>query len=282
MRQRAEGVLLEIPPPGGVEIRCFGTFEVSRDGVLVQDWRRDKAKTLLKVLIARRGSVTRDVLLDLLWPELDADPAARNLRVTLHALRRAIEGQVDGDGHIVTRADGYELNRQTHIWIDTEAFSSLVEAGLRLERQGRMPPAVRAFEAAEKLYRDDYLIEDLYADWTFGARERFKDDYLLVVTKLADAALAVQDDERCIEYCHKILARDSCREDAYQRLMQCHTRLGRRSRALRWYQLCQETMQRELGLEPSDLTRSLAQQIASGSMRLSLTDASLERTSRAV
>jgi LuxR family transcriptional regulator, maltose regulon positive regulatory protein len=265
------------PATGGLEVRCFGAFEVARDGVVVHDWRRDKARTLLKHLIARRGSISRDILLDLLWPELDTESAARNLRVTLHALRRAVSGKhADGD-FVLTRADAYELNRDKDVWIDIEVFSSLVETGRRLERQGRPSAAMGRFEAAQLLYRDDYLIEDLYADWTFGPRERLKDDYLLVVTRLADAALEAGDDERCIEYCHKLLARDPCREDAYQRLMRCHTRLGRRSRALRWYQLCRETLQRELGLEPNEVTRGLAAHIAAGASLTSLDRVELTR-----
>ena len=74
------------PGPHGLVVRCFGHFEVLRNGCFVNDWRRDKSKALLKLLIAHHGSIKRDVLLELLWPELEPDPALRNLRVTLHAL----------------------------------------------------------------------------------------------------------------------------------------------------------------------------------------------------
>jgi LuxR family transcriptional regulator, maltose regulon positive regulatory protein len=256
------------PAPGshGLAIRCFGNFEVLRDGSFIQDWRRDKSKALLKLLIAHHGSIQRDVLLELLWPEVEPEPALRNLRVTLHALRRALGSAQTGDAtpYVLTRGDAYQLNPGAPVWVDAEAFSTLYELAAGLWRLGREEESLRAYEAAEKLYRDDYLLDDLYEEWTCIPREQFKDRYLTVVTRLADAALSEQDLDSCIEYCHKILARDASREDAYQRLMRCHAEMGRPARALRWYELCRETLWRDLNVPPSALTIRLAATIAGG------------------
>lgn len=54
----------------GVAVRCLGAFRVTRAGepVPVAAWQSKKARTLLKVLLARRGrSTTRDHL-EILWP----------------------------------------------------------------------------------------------------------------------------------------------------------------------------------------------------------------------
>ncbi len=203
----------------GLQVHCFGHFEVRRHGETVRDWRRDKAKTLLKLLVANHGSMHRDALLDLLWPELEADAAVRNLRVTLHALRRAMDGQADSKSsmqYVLTRGDTYELNPVVQVWVDTQVFARTFEAATSMRRRGRLDDAINAYEAAERLYRDDYLLDDLYAEWTFVTREQLKDQYLLVLTRLAEAVLSVHDFERCIEYCHKILSKDASREDAYQ------------------------------------------------------------------
>jgi DNA-binding SARP family transcriptional activator len=248
-------------------VRCFGVFEVSRAGAPIRDWRRDKAKVLLKHLVVNRGANHRDVLVDRLWPELDHASAVRNLRVTVHALRRALECDSATDTAqpvVLTHSDAYELNTAAGVWVDADSFRSLLRTGLRQEQQGQRGQALHTFQAAEALYRDDYLVDDLYADWTQLPREALKDDYLLILTRLADAAEAVDDVEACIAYCHKILARDPSREDAYQSLMRCHARAGRRARALRWYELCRLMLGRELNVEPNDTTRRLAESIAAG------------------
>ena len=264
----------------GLAVRCFGNFEVVRNGCFIHDWRRDKAKALLKVLIAHHGSVQRDVLLELLWPELEPDSALRNLRVTLHALRRALaSGQIgDATPYVLTRGGAYEMNPGAPVWVDTHAFCTLFDRAAGLWRRGQIDESLQAYEAAEALYRDDYLLDDLYEEWTFMPREQLKDRYLLVVTRLADAALTLQDHDSCIDYCHKILARDAAREDAYQRLMRCHAQMGRPARALRWYELCRETLRRDLNVSPSTETVRLANSIATG--RVALIDVRSEREQR--
>ncbi len=253
--------------PDGLQIRCFGHFEVIRHGKTVHDWRRDKARTLLKHLIANRGSMHRDVLLDLLWPERETDAAVRNLRVTLHALRRSLDGEASRGPsvpYVLTSGDTYKLNPEVLVWVDAHAFSALYEAAGHLRRHARPDESVRTYEAAQSLYRDDYLVDDLYEEWTFVQRELLKDQFLLVLTRLAEAAATRHDFEGCMAYCHKILSKDASREDAYQHLMRCHARMGHRARALRWYELCCEMLRSDLNVEPSDSTLHLAQRIAAG------------------
>src|SRR5262249_16541901 len=52
-----------------LQVSCFGRFEVMQHGRPVRHWRREKARTLLKHLVVRRGPVLQDVLLDLMWPD---------------------------------------------------------------------------------------------------------------------------------------------------------------------------------------------------------------------
>ena len=248
----------------GLVVRCFGRFEVCCGEQVIHNWRRDKAKTLLKLLVAHGGSMQRDMLLEQLWPELDPEPALRNLRVTLHALRRALECVSPSTPCVLTRGEGVELNAQIPIWIDVRVFCSLYEFADSLRRRGQVDEALQLYQQMEHLYRDDYLLDDLYDEWTVVSRERLKDQYLLVTTRLADAALLQHDYDVCVEYCHKILARDAFREDAYTRLMRCHANMGRPARALRWFELCRVMLQHELNVEPGDETRQLAEAIRRG------------------
>jgi DNA-binding SARP family transcriptional activator len=138
-----------------------------------------------------------------------------------------------------------ELNPEVPLWVDTAVFKAHYAAATELWRAGRVDEAITTYEQAEHLYRDDYLLDDLYREWTVIPREQFKDQYLISVARLADAALRHRDYSQCIDYCHKILASDVSREDAYQRLMRCHAEMGDRTRALRRFDLCQEFLQRE-------------------------------------
>ncbi len=258
-------ISVEVPEPACdrllVQVRCFGRFEVLRSGEPIEYWRRAKAKMLLKYLVARRQPVPRDVLLDLLWPEGDPQMAGNGLRVVLHALRQSLGGE--SHDWIVLEGNNYRLHPRSPVWVDVEEFQTNYALGRRLERQ-QPAVAMRHFETAEDLYRDDYLIEDLYEEWTLARREELKDQYLMLLVKLADYASQQDDPEGCIMRCHKILQKDRCREDAHRRLMRSYARLGQRSQALHWYDVCVDTLESVLDVEPSEQTRELHQQILAG------------------
>ena len=250
-----------------VEIRCFGRFQVSRDGVTVEHWRRRTAERLLKFLLVHGRRAHRDVLLDVLWPDVPSESSVRGLRVTLHALRHAVAATGCENSLLeLVKSDGdtYVLNTEG-VWIDVDAFSDHYYAGLRYERQHQKDAAVREFAAAEGLYRDDFLVEDLYEEWTVLRREELKDQYLLVLTKLSQLCLVGRDLEGCITRSHKLLAKEPCREDAYQRLMQCYALLGQRGRAVRWYEICERTLRQELDVGPSVETQRLFLNITAAS-----------------
>ena len=82
-----------------------------------------------------------------------------------------------------------------------------------------------------------------------------------ILGKLADHSIETTDYESGIIYCQKILNRDRCREDAYRRLMRCYGRLGQRNRALRWYEICRQTIRTELDTDPDRETTLLYQQL---------------------
>jgi len=248
-----------------IQIRCFGRFEVFRDGEPVRHWRRRAACTLLKYLVVHRGPVHRDVLLDLLWPDMPAETSLNRLRVTLHTLRQALmpsRAQDASDDLVLNVGPTYVLNPATLVWVDADAFSAHFEAGLRLERLGRLDEAGREYAAAETLYRDDFLLEDLYEDWTVLRREELTDQYLLVLNKLGQYCLRTHDVEGCIARCHKLLAKEPCSEEAYQRLIRCYVELGQHRRAGRWYDICERTLRQQLDVSPSEETRRLHREIA--------------------
>jgi len=250
-----------------LRILCFGRFEVIRDGVPVQRWRRDRARSLLKYLVVHRRPIARDALLEMLWSGVPSKTAAGYLRVVMHALRQAV-GTWNGQDYVRHDSDQMFLDPAAPVWVDTEAFMSHVHAAEALVRENRSDEATLQYLDAEAIYRDDYLVEDALEQWTLLRREELKDRYQVVLTRLADSCMGSGDFVGSIARCHKLLAQDPCREDVYQRLMYCHAALGQRGRALRWYQICQSELLNELGIRPGEHTRSIYQRIT--------TDANLE------
>ncbi|MCL6560104.1 MAG: hypothetical protein K6U74_15200 [Firmicutes bacterium] len=81
---------LEIPPEEKplprLRICCLGAFMVFRGGELLGDnrWPRRKCKTMLKFLALNLGQkVPKEVIVDILWPDLPAEKASNAFYVTL-------------------------------------------------------------------------------------------------------------------------------------------------------------------------------------------------------
>ena len=248
-----------------LEVRCLGSFEVSSEWKHVQRWQSMKAKSVFQYLITKpREPIIKDVLMEALWPDCEPQSASNNLKAAIHSIRQTLSqlfNNKESFPYILFLQGSYLINPEVHLWVDVEDFEQHWERGRRLKREGDLAKAIEEYELAEALYRGDYLEDSPYEEWTLLRREALKDTYLTILGKLADHSLETSDYESCVIYCQKILAKDTCREDAYQRLMRCYSRLGRRNRALRWYEICHRTIQAELDTTPDHETTALYHQL---------------------
>jgi DNA-binding SARP family transcriptional activator len=265
---KAKKTLTALAP---LQVRCLGSFEVSLGWDKLDSWRSNKAKLLLKYLIAQRGRpVPKDVLMETLWPECDPLAGNNNLKAAVHALRQTLnlngkDANDQGVAFYVLFLEGsYMINPQAELWVDVDEFERHCAVGRRLEKEGQIDEAMRAYELAEGLYRGDYLEDDPYEEWALLRREALKDVYLSILGKLGEHSVRREDYEVGILYWQKILSKDPCREDAYRGLIRCHSRLGQRSRALHWYNLCARTTKTELNTLPDQQTEALRDRLLRG------------------
>ncbi len=271
VRQSLQAVLDSLPagPNPALETQpelrlfCFGAFEVYLDTHRLSQRRTGKGPAILKYLAARpRHPVQRDVLLEALWPNTEPQVANNRLKAAIHHLRQTF-GERPYD-YVIFRDGCYLLNPDLRVWTDIEAFESHWRQGRRLERAGQMEAAVPFYVEAEALYRGDYLTEDPFAEWTLMRREELKDIYLTIVDKLSRYWYRTGEREKAGEGWKKILGRDPWREDAYRQLMVCLAGSGQRGQALRWYEVCVQALQEQLGIEPEPETTALADRLRAG------------------
>ena len=254
-----------IQPPTQIEVHCLGRFEVSSAFRHMDRWRSVKARSVFQYLLIKpREPTIKEALMDALWPECTPQAAGNNLKAAIHNLRLTLGDlmeETDARPYVFFMQGSYLINPEVKLRIDVEEFEKHWTNGRQMEKERKIAEAMREFESAEALYRGDYLEEEPYAEWTLFRREALKDIYLMILGKLAEYYMLTGDYESCIHYSQKVLAKDQCREDAYQRLMYCYTRLGQRNRALRWYDICCHTIQSQLDATPDDKTSQLYQKI---------------------
>ncbi|MEA3308757.1 MAG: BTAD domain-containing putative transcriptional regulator [Chloroflexota bacterium] len=251
-----------------LRIQLLGSFAVLRDGEPIPPsaWRNQQTRTVLKVLLARRGRiVASDQLLEILWPHDNPDTARRRLHVRISQLRRALDPDKPA-AFILTVAGGYTFNPEAGCWIDALEFEARAQWGRRCQESGSLAEAVTAYETAHALYRGDFLTEDLYEDWTCAERERLRECFLTMLTELAECYAQQGRYRRAIARCRQVLTSDPYREAVYVRLMLYHYYAGEQSQALRTYERCCQVLTAELDVEPLPATVTLAEQIRDGTL----------------
>jgi DNA-binding SARP family transcriptional activator len=236
------GTLLDriaAPPARPVQVETLGSFRVVRTGAPLQAsaWRSRKAREVLKILVARRGRpVTREYLMETLWPGEDPEPLANRLHVALSTLRSVLdpERRYDGDAFVATEGDAVRV-RFEQLDVDVEEFLADAEAGLALLRTGAAAEAVPRLARAESRYGGDFLEEDLYADWSAALREQARAAYLEVAAALADHASAAGDTDAATRFLLRMLEHDPYDERAHLRLVSTFAASGRHGDARRHY-----------------------------------------------
>ncbi len=256
----------EGPAAVRLEIRCLGPFELVVNGRRITPAMvcRKKALTLLKILLAHNGRpLPKEALIDRLWPGAEPETKASQFHVLVHELRALLEpGRRDqGWVYICNEGDRYYFNVQAGAFIDAREFSRLAEQARQAEARGDWDQALKAYEQAVQLYRGDYFEDEPYADWCWQQREHLRELYLEALGRLADIYGRVGRWEESIRYLRRGLELDPVREEFHSRLMYALWALGRRTEAVRQYEVYARLLQEEFGLTPLPETQELLKRI---------------------
>ena len=238
-----------------LRVQVLGVLAVALDGreVPPHELASRKGRTLLKLLLARRGEVVpADVLVEALWAgRPPADPDG-NLATLVSRLRAVLGPEViAGDRH------GWRFVAGARVEVDLEEAERLAgEAEARLAGE----PAL-ALAAAERalalLGRGPFLADEPDADWALPAR-RETERLAAGVRHLGwDAALALGDHARALAHAEAAAAADPLDESAWRAVMLAHASAGEPAAALAAYERLRQTLAEELGTDPSTESRTI-------------------------
>ena len=153
-------------------VYCFGSFCVYQGERLLDNGANRKSQGVFKYLVTHwPAPVSKDILMDVFWPEADPEAARRNLHQAIYSLRQTLKINDCDFQYIQFENDCYHLNPDLNIWLDYEEFEAHIRAGRRLEQQGEIDQAMTEYSIAEGLYQGDFLAEDLYEEWMVRSEE---------------------------------------------------------------------------------------------------------------
>jgi DNA-binding SARP family transcriptional activator len=212
------GTVVERPRirSGQPRITVLGRFAVEVGGAEVPPsaWGSRLARQLCKRLVVARGwPVTREELVDQLWPdETDIKRLSARLSVHLSGVRKVLGGGVIADRDTV-RLD------LDHVEVDLEALYAATDD----------PGVVTA-------YTGELLPEDRYEDWCTTARNEAQARFVASGHRLADAAMTSDEHDSVIDITARLIASDRYDERAHRLRVLGHQATGNDSGARQAHQ----------------------------------------------
>src|SRR5262245_15832301 len=234
-------------------LTLLGGFRARLDPVSPLALPTRKAKALLSYLALPPGAAhPRDKVTSLLWGNTVDTTARTSLRQTLYALRKSLR---DADPQpLVVDGETVALDPEA-VTVDVREFEL---------RAAEATPS--ALAEAVALYSGDFLDgltvqEETFDDWLLGHRERLREVALTSLAGLLAHQRTARSTDSAVQTALRLLELDPLQECAHRVLMEIYAETGRRGSALRQYQLCVATLQRELRTEPEAETKALYHEI---------------------
>jgi len=244
-----------------IKISLFGQFNIAYGEKRTSIGARKVQELLIYLLMFRKRPQPRESLSEILWADQPAMISKKNLRQTLWHLQSAFKAFKNSSRLELLIEDGWiHIRLPTDFWLDTAEFEHVFDSVNHKRMRELSQEDFAAMQYAVNLYTGD-LLEGWYQDWCIFERERFQMMNLLLLDKLVQYCEIHQKYDTGLAYGWQILRHDHAYERAHRQLMRLYALSGDRTQALHQYQRCINTLQVELGVEPSARTRQLYDQI---------------------
>lgn len=269
--------------PGPLRIGLLGPFYVYVGGQEIKPevWTSKKALSLLKYLAARHGQrVSSDALMDLLWPDSGDGDSTRLLHTAVWFVRNKIGPENTLAESPLHYSDGSYWLELCDDCLDTSLFENHVKGSRKLEKGNPQLALAHCLEALQ-LYRDDFLCDDLYEEWTTPYRDEYQELFFEISQRAAHLLLKFRNDYKgALRICRQAIRKDPFREEIYQAGIEALILDQRYPEAMNLYRQYCQMLKEEFQLEPSQTIQDLVNDIKHGTGKSAMIDTANTETTR--
>ncbi len=233
-----------------LEVRLLGKFGALLDGKSIAIASRP-AQSLFAYLILNAGtSHRREKLAGLLWPDSLEETARDNLRHSLWRVRKALSSPASS-AYLLADDLSITFNSSAEYWLDTAELEKLSDSA-----------SVDELLNVLSEYQGE-LLPGFYDEWVLLERDHL---YSIFEHHMARLMSLLQEERRwldILDWGERWIKLGQKPELAYRALMSAHAAKGDMSNVAAAYERCVKSL-REIGVVPSEQTRSLYEKLKAG------------------
>ncbi|AIQ72914.1 hypothetical protein BSK66_23270 [Paenibacillus odorifer] len=228
-----------------VTIRCLQSLRFERGGQSLNNlrWRTSKAQELFAFLLHNRNRfVSKDMLIELLWPDFNLKKASTHLYTTIYQVRQCLK-QNEVDLHIsnLSGGEGYTLETGSML-IDVDKWEQGI---LALETISEVNCAEH--QVLFELYSGDYFDDYDYL-WAESERQRLRTIWLHHAMGIAQFYIESNRIAEAVTVYQRVVQLQPYFEQGHLGLMKVYDSIGERSAVEEQYKLLKDLFQKELNL----------------------------------
>jgi two-component SAPR family response regulator len=241
------------PATPRLEIISFGNIVVRHKQRVVElsDWQTREARDLFLFLL-QSPPLTKEQIALVFWPDISPARLKVRFKINIYRIRQAL-----GQDAIVFEDDRYRFNRTINYTWDREEFDKLFE---KLRQSTLRSEKRMLLEQAVVFLKGDYLA-DVDANWVVLDRLKYQEFYRYAMLELAADYLQDGQAHDCLNTARRVLLSDPLLESAHRLIIQAYASLHDPANMTLQYRQYRQTLESELGLEPSLEISTLYQQL---------------------
>lgn len=210
---------------------------------------RTATEQLLVYLVLRRAGATSEELIEAIWPGQDPSKTKPRLWQSAADARKVIGDAFIRDG------ERYQLDR-TKLKIDLDDLEHLLSEAQKTDTADEQ----RLLEDALALFRGEPLAGTDYP-WADADIRHLNARLVDLLGRTGHARLAHDDPHGALQAAERGLALDEFNESLWRLALQAEHALGMRESVTRRYRELTRTLDEQLGLQPSQETRTIYRQL---------------------
>jgi AraC-like DNA-binding protein/DNA-binding winged helix-turn-helix (wHTH) protein len=191
-------------------IRCFGELSIQFDGEPVV-FRTQKADEIIAFLVHNGTTpVHRDVIIDSLWPEMDADRGTNNFHVNTYNIRSVLKGL--GMNDLIRQSKGFYYINSSMVDCDCRRFNELAK---RFKSDQDLPKEL--LEEGSEIYAGQYFGINAFP-WAVEAQMKYERMYEEIQYRLFDIYTREGQYRKAIRAMRSLIGMDPLAVEAYENI----------------------------------------------------------------